>query len=500
MFVNGPSCVVSCPKQMKDPKGNWQYLFADISTQSCVFNCPTSTPYGDTFTGFCVADCTKVQAPSYVIDTYRQLCAPDCLNGYYPSSPTGTTQQSFSCSPCPVGCTSFIGGNLNNCTACAVGSVYVPGPFGGSCQSKCPIVGFLNFSSFMNNLYSFSTNQFVANQQQQQQQQLLKTQAATRGISATFGGFLSSNPTQIPQPTINVPTFNFDLFQNLSQQQPATAPVSGSTSTSGPASGPGQNTTNATTFASFANNQFIWKSVDFYWNLFGLNLSLAPAAPNSAANRVQNSFTSGSLLGGVSGGTIKPSWSANQFKSYVPLNDQRDPLNIRQFQYNLLSNIYTTLYAGNGQLSNTCLPCFYNCTACSPGFFLVASNGTCVLECPVGSSVNILAPNGSSVGTSGDYSVFSLSQYIVNQNLTSSWTTYNFTCIQTSKLSLVQTTPSISTSLGQKVVISDKIDFAAGNYDSFNWTINSTNAANKVPTYFKSFLPSPSSSRPRSHT
>jgi hypothetical protein len=148
------------------------------------------------------------------------------------------------------------------------------------------------------------------------------------------------------------------------------------------------------------------------------------------------------------------------------------------------------LYAGNGQLSNTCLPCFYNCTTCSPGFFLVASNGTCVLECPVGSSINILAPNGTSVGTSGDYSVFGLSQYIVNQNLSSSWTSYNFTCVPTSKLSLVQTTNSISTSLGQKVVISDKIDFAAGNFDSFNWTMNSTNSANKVPTYFKSFLPS----------
>jgi hypothetical protein len=137
----------------------------------------------------------------------------------------------------------------------------------------------------------------------------LKTKAATSNISAIFGGFLSNNPTQVPQPsqpTINVPAFNFDTFQNLSQQQ---APA------------PGQNTTNTTTFSNFTNNQFIWKSVDFYWNLFGLNLTLIPGAPSSSTNKIQNSFTSGSLLGGVSGGTIKPSWSPNQFRSYVSLSD-----------------------------------------------------------------------------------------------------------------------------------------------------------------------------------
>ena len=119
----------------------------------------------------------------------------------------------------------------------------------------------------------------------------------------------------------------------------------------------------------------MWQTVDFYWNLFGLNLTLIPASSKQGQSIINSIFNTSSIVGGISGGTYEPAWSQNEFTNLVTLMDSRDPSNIKQYQYDILSNIYPILYSNLGSLDSTCLPCSYNCSACAPGFFFISNNG-----------------------------------------------------------------------------------------------------------------------------
>ena len=281
-----------------------------------------------------------------------------------------------------------MGGSSNQCISCAAGLNFIPSNTGGSCSSGCPAKSYQQFGSFINNLYSFASYQ---------------QQSSTSSTSSGSTSFLSDN-TVANSFISNVPSFNYN------------------------ANSTNASLTNSPTFyqddGSVNYNNFMWQTVDFYWNLFGLNLTLIPASPKQGQSMLNSIFNTSSIFGGISGGTYQPSWSQNNFTNLVTLMDSRDPTNIRQYQYDILSNIYTILYSNIGNLDSTCLPCFYNCSKCAPGFFLISNNGTCVLECPLGTTILVQDPtNQSTITNIADSSLYGVSQGIQsNSILASNWT------------------------------------------------------------------------------